>query len=275
VVIKGGVSTGFKTPKTTDLYDGIRGFGGQGTSPFIGNPDLVPETSVNYEAAIYWDPMPGTGINATLFRNDFDDKLSSATVQPCAVTGGVRPCANLGDYWEVLGLGGSISQPVNIDEARVEGVEVAGRLRLFDVFNLRANYTLTDSEQLSGSSIGLPLTNSAKHMANATLDWEATENINAQLNIEHRSRRYRGVDSVTGDHLYYASYTVLNAGAQFRVNEHVTIAGRVNNLLDQDFTSYETNFLDNGDGSYTASFVDDYNNKDKARSYWVSLNARF
>jgi outer membrane receptor for ferrienterochelin and colicins len=275
VVIKGGVSTGFKTPKTTDLYDGIRGFGGQGTSPFIGNPDLVPETSVNYEAAIYWDPMPGTGINATLFRNDFDDKLSSATVQPCAVTGGVRPCANLGDYWEVLGLGGSISQPVNIDEARVEGVEVAGRLRMFDVFNLRANYTLTDSEQLSGSSIGLPLTNSAKHMANATLDWEATENINAQLNVEHRSRRYRGVDSVTGDHLYYASYTVLNAGAQFRVNEHVTIAGRVNNLLDQDFTSYETNFLDNGDGSYTASFVDDYNNKDKARSYWVSLNARF
>lgn len=275
VVVKGGVSTGFKTPKTTDLYDGIRGFGGQGTSPFIGNPDLVPETSVNYEAAIYWDPLPGTGVNVTVFRNDFDDKLSSTTVQPCAVTGGVRPCANLGDYFEVLGLGGTISQPINIDAARIEGIEVAGRLRLLEVVNLRANYTLTDSEQLSGNDIGLPLTNSARHMANATIDWEVTDWLSAQLSGEHRSRRYRGVDAVTGDQLFYKTYTVLNAGAQFRINDHLTIAGRVNNLLDEDFTSYQTNFLDNGDGTFTASFVDDYNNKDKARSYWVSLNARF
>ena len=33
--------------------------------------------------------------------------------------------------------------------------------------------------------------------------------------------------------------------------------------------------IDNGDGTYEPSFVDDYNNKDKARAYWVSLNARF
>ena len=275
ITVKGGVSTGFKTPKTTDLYDGIRGFGGQGTSPFIGNPDLVPETSVNYEAAAYWDPLPGTGINVTVFRNEFDDKLSSTTVQPCAVTGGVRPCANLGDYFEVLGLGGTINQPINIDEARIQGVEVAGRLRMFEAVNLRANYTLTDSEQLSGADIGLPLTNSARHMANATLDWDATDRLSAQLNAEHRSRRYRGVDAVTGEQIFYKSYTVLNAGAQFRLNNHITLAGRVNNLLDQDFTSYETNFLDNGDGTFTPSYVDDYNNKDKARSYWVSVNARF
>ncbi len=68
---------------------------------------------------------------------------------------------------------------------------------------------------------------------------------------------------------------MLNLGAQFRINEHIAIAGRVNNLLNRDFTSYQTSFLDNGDGTYTASFVDDYNNKDKSRSYWVSLNASF
>src|SRR5690606_2124921 len=38
--VKGGVSTGYESPRTTDLYDGITGFGGQGTSPFVGNPDL-------------------------------------------------------------------------------------------------------------------------------------------------------------------------------------------------------------------------------------------
>jgi outer membrane receptor for ferrienterochelin and colicins len=275
LTIKGGVSTGFKTPKTTDLYDGIRGFGGQGTSPFIGNPDLEPETSTSSEIAVYWDPLPGTGINVTLFKNDFKDKISTATVQPCAVTQFVRPCANLGDYWEVLGLGGTISQPINIDEARIRGVEVAGRLRLLDGVDLRANYTLTDSEQLSGADIGLPLTNSAKHMANATLDWTITDRLSTQLTAESRSKRYRGVDTVSGDQLYYQSYTVLHLGGQMRLSESFTVSGRVNNLLDRDFTSYQTSFLDNLDGTYTPSFVDDYNNKDKARSYWVSLNARF
>ena len=274
VIVKGGVSTGYKTPKTTDLYDGIRGFGGQGTFPFVGNPFLTPETSVNTEAAVYWDPLPGTGINVTYFHTSFDDRIGSESVQPCELTGGERPCANLGDYFAVLGVG-ILNQPVNIDEAKVEGVEVAGRLRFFEDFNLRANYTYTDSEQLSGADEGLPLTNTAQHMANATLDWSATDRISAQLNAEHRSQRYRGVDAVTGDRLYYKSYTVLNLGAQFEVNEHITIAGRVNNLLDTDFTSYQTSFIDNGDGTFDPVFVDDYNNKDKARSYWVSLNAQF
>ncbi|RIV82304.1 TonB-dependent receptor [Aurantiacibacter zhengii] len=274
VIVKGGVSTGYKTPKTTDLYDGIRGFGGQGTFPFVGNPLLVPETSTNTEAAVYWDPLPGTGINVTYFHTSFDDKIASASVQPCALTGGERPCANLGDYFAVLDVG-ILNQPVNIDEAKVEGVEVAGQLRFLRDFNLRANYTYTDSEQLSGPGEGLPLTNTAAHMANATLDWTVTERISAQLNAEHRSRRYRGVDATTGDRLFYESYTVLNLGAQFELNEHIRLAARVNNLLDTDFTSYQTSFIDNGDGTFDPVFIDDYNNKDKARSYWVSLNAQF
>ncbi|MFC3308903.1 TonB-dependent receptor domain-containing protein [Blastomonas aquatica] len=275
VVIKGGVSTGFKTPKTTDLYDGIRGFGGQGTSPMIGNPDLVPETSVNTEIAVYWDLTPSTGINVTYFKNDFKDKIATATVQPCALTNFVRPCANLGDYFEVLGLGGSISQPTNIDKAVIQGVEVAGRVGITSTINLRANYTFTDSEQKTGAQAGLPLTNTARHMANAWADWAITSRLSAQLNVEHRSRRYRGVDTATGNQLYFRSYTVVNLGGQMRLNDHLTLGARINNLLDQDFTSYQTNFIDNGDGSFTPSFVDDYNNKDKARAYWVSLNARF
>lgn len=274
LTIKGGVSTGYKTPKTTDLYDGIRGFGGQGTSPMIGNPDLKPETSTNSEIALYWNPSPKNGFNVTLFHNKFKDKIASTTVQPCAVTNFVRPCANLGDYWTVLGLGGTISVPINIDEARIKGAEVAGRYEFFDGLSLRANYTFTDSKQLSGPQEGQPLTQTAKHMANATLNWDVLDGLSAQLSAEHRSRRYRGVDAA-GNHLYYKSYQVLNFGAQYQLNEHVTISGRVNNLLDRDFTDYDVTFVQNPDGSYTPSYVDHYNNKDKARSYWVSVNARF
>jgi outer membrane receptor for ferrienterochelin and colicins len=224
--------------------------------------------------AVYWDPTPTSGINVTLFQNDFEDKISTTSVRPCAVTNFVRPCANLGDYWEILGLGGNVNVPVNVDEARIRGVEVAGRHELVPGLSLRANYTFTDSEQLSGPEQGLPLTQTARHMANATLSWEVAEGLSAQLTAEHRSRRYRGVD-VNGDHLFWKSYEVVNLGAQYRLNEHVTISGRVNNLLDRDFTAYDTIFVDNGDGTWTPTYQDHYNNKDKARSYWVSVNARF
>ncbi|WP_040716741.1 TonB-dependent receptor domain-containing protein [Caenibius tardaugens] len=274
LTLKGGVSTGYKTPKTTDLYDGIRGFGGQGTSPMIGNPDLKPETSVNSEVALYWNPTPDSGLNLTVFQNDFKDKIDTTSVRPCAVTNFVRPCANLGDYWEVLGLGGTINAPVNVDKARIRGVEVAGRLKILEGVTLRANYTYTDSKQRSGTEKGQPLTNTAKHMANATINWQITEGLSTQLTAEHRSSRYRGL-GVDGSHLYYKGYEVLHLGVQYRLTDFLTLSGRVNNLLDRDFTSYQHTFVANGDGSYTPTYTDDYNNKDKARSYWISVNARF
>lgn len=269
LTVKGGISTGYKTPKTTQLYEGVVGFGGQGTSPFFGNPDLKPETSVSTELAVYWQHSTGHNFNATIFRNEFDDKIAS---QPCGGTL-VLTCVSTGDYAD-LGYATS-SKTVNIDKVVIEGAEIAGRYQILENLNFRANYTYTDSEQKSGVDAGQPLTNTAKHMANATLDWTILTDLSAQLSAEHRSKRYRGVDTVTGEHLYYKDYVVYNLGAQYRINDYVTISGRVNNLLDEDFTSYQYSFIDNGDGSYTLSTTDDYNNKDKARSFWVSVNVRF
>jgi outer membrane receptor for ferrienterochelin and colicins len=271
--VKGGVSTGYKTPKTTDLYDGITGFGGQGTSPFVGNPDLKPETSVNKEIAVYWTGDSGHSFNATWFINDFKDKIASGeTSQSCTMTGGVRPCANLGAY-EQLNYNG-YRQKINIDKAEIQGLELVGRYRINDALSLRGNYTWTDSEQLSGPEAGLPLTNTAEHMANATLDWMLNNALSLQLTLESRSDRFRNVDS-NGDPSYYKAYNVLHLGAQYHVNDRITVSARVNNLLDEDFTSFRTLWVENGDGSYSPSFIDDYNNKDKARNFWLSVNLNF
>lgn len=272
--IKGGVATGFKTPETTDLYDGITGFGGQGTSPFVGNPDLQPETSVNTEVALYWTGEGGDhNFNVTYFRNDFKDKIARGeTNQSCDATGGVRPCANLGAYGD-LGYT-TYAQNINIDEAKIRGAEVAGRYRIIGPLSVRANYTLIDSEQTSGPLTGQPLTNTAKHMANATLDWAINDAISTQLILEARSKRYRGVDTA-GNHLYYKDYDVLHLGAQYRFSEYGTVNARINNLLDRDFLSFQTTFADNGDGTWTPAYIDDYNNKDKARNYWLSISLEF
>ena len=279
--IKGGVSTGFKTPKTTQLYDGIVGFGGQGTSPMFGNPDLQPETSVSAELAVYWESAAGHNFNITAFDNTFEDKIAN---QPCGA-GTTLACASSGEYAD-LGYGSS-SRATNIDEVVIRGIEVAGRWRILESLGLRGNYTYTDSEQKSGAQIGRPLGNSARHMANASLDWQATDRLNLLLTGEARSDRYRGLHAITGEELFYKSYGVLNLGGSYELTRWLTVNARVNNLLDEDFTTYDAEFRDlNGDGDYRdvsvggsgrneALFFDHYNNKDKGRSFWLSLNARF
>ena len=271
--VKGGVSTGFKTPKTTQLYDGITGFGSQGTLPLYGNPNLQPETSTSTEVAVYWQHPDGHGFNATIFRNEFDDKLST---ESCG-TGLALECPT-GEYADLGYVTGSV--PVNIDEVVIQGAELAGRWKLSDAFAFRANYTYTDSEQKSGASIGLPLGNTAKHMANATLDWQATDNFNLFLTAEVRSKRYRGLHTLTQQPLYYQDYEVFHLGASYRFNDYVTVNARINNLLDEDFTTYDTEFSDlNADGDYLDTnetlFFEHYNNKDKSRNLWLSLNLRF
>ncbi|MDO6487750.1 TonB-dependent receptor [Colwellia sp. 6_MG-2023] len=279
--IKGGVSTGFKTPQTTDLYDGITGFGGQGTSPFAGNPELTPETSVNSEIALYWsDSDKGHNFNITYFNTKFEDKIAQGdTIQSCEATNDVRPCVNLGAY-DSLGYT-TYSQKINIDKVDIQGVEVAGRVSITDDWNVSANYTWTDSEQKSGSNAGQPLTNTAEHMANISTDWSITEKLNTYLQIEIRSDRYRDWNSILDKPLYYKNYSAINLGARYKISDNLTVNLRVNNLLDEDFTSYTTSYVDlDNDGLYSYDddeviFTDDYNIKDKARSFWVSVNASF
>ena len=274
--VKGGVSTGYKTPKTTDLFDGVRGFGSQGTSPMFGNPDLEPEESVNQEVGVYWQASSaGHSFNVTYFLNDFKDKISRGDLaQDCALTGGVRPCVNIGAWAGLMNMS-EARQSVNIDEAQVQGVEVVGRYRVMDGLSLRANYTWTDSEQKSGPQQGQPLTDTAEHMGNVTMDWTVLPSLSMQLTSEIRSERYRGLDS-QNDFLYYKGYNVWHLGAQYHITPAITLSARVNNLLDKDFTSFDSNFVfDEALGEWSLDSQDHYNNKDKARSFWLSIAARF
>lgn len=270
--VQGGVSTGYKTPKTSDLYAGITGFGGQGVSPFVGTPELQPETSVNGEFAVYFEGSDA-GFNATAFSSRFRNKIATApTVPNCELAAAGTPCVSLGAGWADLGYL-SFSQLQNIDRAEVHGLELAGRVRLAQSLTLRANYTFTESEQKSGVEAGLPITdNPAKHMLNASLAWRATEQLTATLALEARGKRFYQRNPVSGAAEYYEDYEVLHLGASWAATPSITVNARINNLLDEDFTSSRCELAATADAY---SCVDNYLTKDKARNFWVGLNFRF
>lgn len=275
--LKGGVSTGYKTPQTTDLYDGITGFGGQGTSPMVGNPELKPETSVNSEIALYWDSLGGHNFNITYFNTRFEDKIErSDTIHSCELTGGARPCANVGPYTDLGYI--TYTQKDNIDKVDIQGVELAGRYVISPRWTLSANYTWTDSEKKSGEQEGQPLTNTAEHMANLTLHWQMRDNLSLSLQSEVRSDRYRGWDTVRDKPEYYKSYDLWNLGLRYQYSDNIIFTGRINNLLDEDFTTYSTTFVHsvvNGNDVYDAEYRDHYNIMAARRNFWLSMQVSF
>ncbi|WP_319381844.1 TonB-dependent receptor domain-containing protein [Thiomicrorhabdus sp.] len=279
--LKGGVSTGYKAPKASDLYAGITGFGGQGTRPFIGTPDLKPETSINSELAVYFEHPQGHNFNVTVFSNLFNNKIESGDgILHCDDTNAGSNCADLASEWhQLLGDGYEFSQLYNVDKAEINGVELAGRYQLSKPLSIRANYTYTDAKITSGANKGDPLAGTAKHMANATLDWQVNPKFNTYLTAEMRLERYRSAARGWPSGLeypeYYEDYTILHLGAGYKINKTFTVNARINNLLDEDFTSYKTIFTDDGSGGYTPNYLDDYNVKAKARSFWLSINAQF
>ncbi|MBJ7574870.1 TonB-dependent receptor [Luteimonas sp. MC1828] len=277
--VKGGVSTGYKTPRPDQLFPGITGFGGQGVSPFVGSPDLQPETSRNYELAVYHD-AGRYGFDATLFFNRFEDKIASGDNIPnCEVApAGGGYCVDIGPGWAALGYN-TFSQSINIASAETRGVELAGRVDLSERWLLRGNYTWTRSEQTSGDDRGNPIAgNPAEHMLNANLGWRATDALTLSLIGEGRYDRYRdtllpGVSSVAERTVrHYDNYTVFHLGANWKATDALTFNARINNLTDKDFVS-QSCLLATSQAEYTC--VDDYAVKEKRRSLWLSVNYRF
>lgn len=257
---KGGVSTGYKTPKATDLYDGITGFGSQGANPMIGNPNLKPEKSVNYEVAAYYEHADKHNVNVTLFRNEFKDKIENSELSGSA-----------GDRWEALrAANGTLTKKDNVAKATISGVEVAGRYYIVDNLFVKGNWTYLDSEN---KETGKPLRSSPKHMFSATLDWQPTSRLNTYLQYSGDIDRYRSTytsSAGSSKDLYYKDYSTWNLGASYRFSDNFMLIGRVNNLFDKDYLEYSL-----ADRVGTTNYYNEYNNKPAGRNFWLSARYDF
>lgn len=266
ITVKGGVSTGYKTPSLAQQHNGISGVTGQGTINTIGNPNLKPEESVNTELGVYYENHSGFSANATLFHNRFKNKISSETIDS------------------------STSTYTNVGKSITQGLELGTSVPLWsDDWSLNMNYTFTDSEQKDGNNKGAALTNTPKHMANARLNWNVNEKFSTWLKVEYRSKTARftqnydnlsAANKVVYDNLggYFKSWTVYNLGGSYKVSKDVTLNGAVNNLFDKDFTRTHVFPVNGGAttaGDYFTSSQSTTGYVVPGRNYWVSVNVNF
>jgi len=150
LVLRGGVGKAFKAPSLKQLSLGYITVGGGGRFIITGNPDLKPETSTAYEAgATYYGRNWHVG--ATLFQSDLRDLVQTICVELCGIRGRERRAY------------------VNVNKARIRGVELNAEWMPVESIMLSASYAYVDPQDLSN---GRELSERPNHSIKWAARWE-------------------------------------------------------------------------------------------------------
>ncbi len=105
----------------------------------IGNPDLKPETSYNFDFGFEAENNHGASAKVTYFHSKFDDLIGSQTSTTRI------PGSPMTINYE--------SRYVNIDSAEIQGVEAEYKQKLGKFFTFRTGYTYTDAKDGNGARL--------------------------------------------------------------------------------------------------------------------------
>ncbi|MDR0664337.1 MAG: TonB-dependent receptor [Helicobacteraceae bacterium] len=239
LVVKGGVSSGYKSPSLRQAAADFGGVTGGGSCPpsnpciTAGNPDLEPESSVSYEASIiYTDKETGLGASVTAHRADYKDKI---ILENQCSSGGANNCV-YGGYNAYR----SVAQYKNVDKVVIEGLEVTLNYDLPSIVSLGATYTYTDSEQKTGLLKGKPVSGAAKHIINANVNFAITERFNlwGQYSYVGKQESYTLNRTSTGTTFSENdSYGFADIGAVVRLKDGMKLLAGVYNVANKELSN--------------------------------------
>ena len=204
VRLHGHAGTGFRAPSLYELY-GASVFSGQVYQ--FGNEDLEPEESLGWDVGFEMQASEGKArFDVTYFMNDFD---------------------------QIIGFG-SVGYE-NIDGGESKGIEVEAYYTLTDQFSLRGAYTYTKTEDANGDKFyGVP-----EHQIGVNANYRVMESLNANVGLIVRSKEDVPLfDSTTflSERYENDGYMTVNLGLDYQVGDRWKIWGRVENLLDKEYT---------------------------------------
>lgn len=217
-------------PKAFSRYSSSRG------SYIVANPNLQPESAVNYEIGASFD-YEGTSLSGTVFFQHLNDMISD-----------FRVASNLCETPYTSGNNGSNSYCVrqeNVDEGFNYGVEFGFKQSfLSEMISFGANYTFTDSKQtMNGSSTNhgknSRILNYPTHLVNANFIYRPLNNLDLILYATYQGKRW----SYSNNTGYYTQPAVflMDLKINYRILESLQFSIGAYNVLDKDY--YDANYM--------------------------------
>jgi len=207
--LHGSVGRGQKTPTFIERF-------GFFPDSFSGNPGLKPERSTGWDIGIeQWLFDERVTLDLSWFKADLRDEINGFAFDPD--TGGFTA--------------------VNVDgRSRREGLELALTAQLLPDLRLTGSYTLLDATE-PGDEDRTREVRRPRHAASGNLNWRwAAGRGNLNLNASYvGERRDLSFASFPAEVVRLSSYTLLTLGASWQLDRRLTLYGRVENLLDEDY----------------------------------------
>lgn len=211
--LKGSVSRGFRGPSFKERGWTFANVAAGYT--IVGNPNLVPETSWAFDAAVAYSPWPTLTVEVAGFRNDVNNLIDF-------FTGGFTDAGLL------------VFTPTNIALARTQGIEASARWAS-GTWSLGAGYTWLDAKNLVDD---LPLNRRAAHTARlrGTKTWGLLHGLRADVTALYTGsaplvgETIEGGLGVTGEQ---GAFMQWNLGLQAGVFPALSLNAGVDNLFNQ------------------------------------------
>ncbi|WP_082991635.1 TonB-dependent receptor [Paraburkholderia tropica] len=226
--VKGGVSGGYKNPTLRQSAANWADSAGSGQRDgvSVGNPDLKPETSTNFELSANWE---GNTMKAgvTGFYSKFRNKIELSTL--CTGDAGSYGCEYNGQAYDF------VSSYYNVSKAMMRGIEATFSWNILPSLHLNTSYTYTQTKQQSGAYAGQPLNQQPKHLLSARMDWEFSRHVDPWLRVYYRgatSEHYAG-NSRSSETAGYPAYTLVDLGVDFKFSKKLRVNVGVYNLLNR------------------------------------------
>ncbi|MDR7331115.1 TonB-dependent receptor [Roseateles asaccharophilus] len=221
---------------TTGSGDPARG--GDGTDDCsAGNPDLKPYRATKYDLSLEYYPSRDTQVSLATFRTDINTYVRTGIV-------------NRGVNFYGDGRLFDVTQAINGEGARTQGLELAGRTALTFLpgwasnFGVDANVTRMTFSYAQGNELISPLDNSvlpypglSKMAYNLGL-WYDDGQFNARVAYHHRDKYYTGGNDVSGNPNFRDKTAYLDAKLQWKATKNFTFAIEAKNLTDQAELTY-------------------------------------
>lgn len=206
----------YRMPTVTELYQAIT----TGATLTVPNPNLKPEEGKDYELAAERRDDDGM-VRLSLFQQDINDALISQSAPL------------------VAGSTTLFSYVQNVDRVRVRGFELVASRRdvLFTGLELQGSVTYAEGRVLENpvflASVGKYLPQIPKWRANALATYRPDEDWSFTLGARYSDRSFGTIDNsdiVSQTYQGFAGYFVVDARAQYRLDENWTISAGIDNL---------------------------------------------
>ncbi|MDR2342681.1 MAG: TonB-dependent receptor [Campylobacteraceae bacterium] len=248
LVLKGGISSGYKVPSLRQSADDFGGVSGGGSYPpvaMIGSPDVKPESSINYEISVaYANKDVGLDTSLTIYHSEFKDKIESYDVCDSNASTALPFCTqSSADHYGYPGMpsldlnGGPYSRAIrykNVDGAMIEGIEITLSYNILSNLVFGTTYTYTKSEQKSGDNKGKPLNNTPKHVLNANVDYKLTSKFSVWSQYNYRGKYPEVGDTTT---ITNKSYSFVDLGAVYKLKNNIKLTAGLYNVLNKEITN--------------------------------------